>query len=111
MALLVAADFWPVPKYVIGSVSIPALTAVALSVRSGKIRDALTLLGNHTFVIYLFNSIFIGSAKALMLFVMPWGGIYFAAMSPILLAVGILGPLFLKRRVFARIPVLDRITK
>lgn len=110
IVLLVAASLWPVPKYVIGLASIPALIALALSVRSGKIRHALILLGSYSFVIYLFNTMFIGSVKALMLLVMPWEGIYFAAMSPILLGVGILGPVLLKRRVLSRIPVLDRIT-
>jgi fucose 4-O-acetylase-like acetyltransferase len=111
IVLLVAASLWPVPKYVTGLASAPALIGLALVVRSGKISRVLILLGSYSFTIYLFNTIFIGSAKAVMLFVMPWEGIYFAAMSPILLGAGILGPLFLKRQVFSRIPLLDRITK
>lgn len=72
--------------------------------------QALLLLGRYSLMIYLFNTIFIGLAKGLLLFVLSWNGLNFLLFAALLMAAGVLGPVLLKRHALRLVPVLDRLT-
>ena len=61
-------------------------------------------------MIYLFNTLFIGLAKALLLPLWPWDGTNFCAFAIALMTAGLLGPIALKRYAFRRVKWLDRMT-
>jgi hypothetical protein len=61
-------------------------------------------------MIYLFNTLFIGLAKGVLLHFWSWDGAHFAPFLGVLMAAGVLGPVGLKRVVFRRVGVLDRLT-
>jgi hypothetical protein len=61
-------------------------------------------------MIYLFNTIFIGLAKALLLKVTSWDGSHFLPFATCLMLAGIFGPVGLKHLVFSRVARLDRLT-
>lgn len=97
------------PKLVLGLASIPALMFL---IRLPVIRDSEVLLtwGKYVFVIYLFNTLFIGLVKGIGLKVLPWDGVNFLLYFPILTAAGMLLPIALKKWVLAKWPPLDRMT-
>lgn len=99
----------PQPKLVLGLVSIPALMFL---IRLPVIRDSEVLLtwGKYVFVIYLFNTLFIGLVKGIGLKVMPWDGWGFLIYFPLLVAAGMLLPIALKKWVLAKWTPLDRMT-
>ena len=67
-------------------------------------------LNFYAFVIYLFNVPFIGVSKAILLKFMPWDAIHFLIFLPVLFACGLLGPIFLKKYIFSKVPFLDKLT-
>lgn len=99
--------FLPYPKLSIGLTSISALM---FFVRLPAIRDSKVLLtwGKYSFVIYLFNTLFIGLVKGVGLKVMPWDGLNFLVYFPLLAAAGMLLPMAFKKWVLAKWPPLDR---
>jgi fucose 4-O-acetylase-like acetyltransferase len=113
-ALAVIAGFgasWPAWLELLpaGALSMPALHGLVrhLPVRCGS---GFYWLGRHSFMIYLFNTIFIGLAKGILLRVTTWDGPHFLPVAMALMASGVLGPILLKRLVFRRIEILDRAT-
>lgn len=109
IALSLLHPLLPYPKLVLGLASIPALM---FFVRLPVIRDSGVLLtwGKYVFVIYLFNTLFIGLVKGIGLKVLPWDGVNFLLYFPLLTAAGMLLPIALKRWVLAKWPPLDRMT-
>lgn len=93
----------------LGLLSIPALHAI---VRLPLIsRSALLVtLGAFSFPIYLMNTLSIGATKAMVLRFMSWDGHNFLIVGPLLLVAGLAIPIFLKKTIIPRFPVLDRIT-
>ena len=61
-------------------------------------------------MIYLFNTLCIGLAKAVLLLAWSWDGPHFLAFAPALMTAGLLGPVALKRYAFRRVRALDRLT-
>jgi fucose 4-O-acetylase-like acetyltransferase len=108
---LLAFDDIPdsVRLFACGVASMPALHALVR--RSPlSLSQVLLTLGSLSFAIYLLNTPFIGLMKGILLKFLPWDGINFLLYFPLLLAAGTLGPIFVKRHIFRRIPALDRIT-
>jgi fucose 4-O-acetylase-like acetyltransferase len=94
---------------VIGALSMPALHGwLRYSMASWP--RAFTLLGRYSFMIYLFNTLCIGFAKAILLRFCAWDGAHFPLFACALMAAGLLGPLALKWGVFRYIPSMDRLT-
>lgn len=91
-----------------GLLAMPALHGLVLAPGIGA--AALARLGRLSFPIYLFNTIFIGLAKGLMLKLLSWDGAHFALYAALLPAAGLAGPILLKRTLLWRIPALDRMT-
>lgn len=99
----------PVRLLTCGLLSIPALHGITRT--TALSRSAVLLwVGTYSFVIYLFNTPFIGLAKGLLLKVMPWDGLNFLLFLPVLLVAGVVGPVLLKQWVLVRFPRLDRLT-
>ena len=94
----------------LGLTAMPALHAL---VRFPCLSSARTLatLGRYSLMIYLFNTIFIGLAKGLLLLATGWNGTHFLPFAAVLMSAGLLGPVVLKRAVLRSVPVLDRMTE
>lgn len=100
---------WLVRTAITGTLSLPALHFLVR--QPGIYRSPLLMfLGFYCFVIYLFNTIFIGVTKGVMFHIMSWDGPNFLIFAPILFLAGILGPVLLKKLVFKRRKFLDTIT-
>jgi len=61
-------------------------------------------------MIYLFNTIFIGLAKGLLLRVTDWDGVHFLFFALILMFSGTLGPILLRQALFRHVEILERYT-
>ena len=96
-------------KLIVGTCSIPALHALMRTQIVEKM-TFLTVWGSMSFAIYLINTIIIGFVKAVALKFMSWDHNNFLIIAPILLTAGLYGPILIKRYVFPRIPLMDRIT-
>jgi len=101
---------WPesATLLVVGMLSLPTLHGWLRSLTVPS--PALLLLGRYSFMVYLFNTMFIGLAKGLLSLVWSWDGAGFLPFAAALMGAGLLGPLSLKRVVLRRVPVLDRLT-
>jgi fucose 4-O-acetylase-like acetyltransferase len=93
----------------VGVVSMPAIHGWLRYLRQDSL-PGLIFLGRYSFMIYLFNTAFIGLAKGVMLHFAAWDGANFLPFAAVLMAAGVLGPIGLKQTVFSRIRVLDRLT-
>lgn len=94
-----------------GLVAVPALHGLARRLESGAVGRGLLGLGRYSMAIYLFNTIFIGLAKAVLLKLgVAWTPTGATLAVPLLMAAGVLGPILLKMLVLRRVPVLDRLT-
>ncbi len=114
LALAVIAAFgasWPAAPelFLAGALSIPVL--------HGLVRNSVLLsgpvflfLGRYCFMIYLFNTMFIGLAKGVLLHAASWDGANFLPAAMTLMLAGTLGPVALKRLVLRRSKILDRFT-
>jgi fucose 4-O-acetylase-like acetyltransferase len=94
---------------IMGCLSMPALHSLVIS---GPLSSSLVLerLGRYSLMIYLFNTIFIGLAKGLLLLVWSWNGIDFVGFAICLMVCGVVGPVALKNYAFKYWPSLDRLT-
>lgn len=100
----------PIPKVVMGLISIPALHALVRTAAASRM-GFLAFLGGYTFSIYLMNTLAIGGTKAVLLKALgTWEGANFYIFLPALLLAGIYIPVLIKVYVFKRIPPLDKIT-
>lgn len=111
MAIALFGGHWPqdVTLLVFGTLSMAALHSL---VRSAMVSSdqVLLLLGRYSLMIYLFNTIFIGIAKGLLLLALSWNGLNFLLFAAVLMAAGTFGPVLLKRHALRLVPVLDRLT-
>lgn len=72
--------------------------------------NSLLKISIYTFSIYLFNVIFIGLSKAILLKFMPWEGVNFFIFFLVLFVCGLFGPIVLKKFILVKIPVIDKLT-
>ncbi|MDD2876334.1 MAG: acyltransferase [Acidiphilium sp.] len=102
---------WPVDLRLIvfGIVAMPAVHSLVRSSWLSSDRTLVTL-GRYSLMIYLFNTIFIGLTKGLLLKVTTWDGDHFPVFLCVLMVAGMLGPIMLKRTVLRAIPTLDWMT-
>jgi peptidoglycan/LPS O-acetylase OafA/YrhL len=110
--IAVFGENWPVKPelLLVGALSLPALHGL---VRHSSLLFASILLwlGRNSFMIYLFNTIFIGLSKGLLLQVTDWNGRNFLFFASFLMLSGIFGPIFVRQTLFRRVPILERYTK
>jgi fucose 4-O-acetylase-like acetyltransferase len=97
------------PEVMIASLS--ALPALHGLVRAYPLNRSATLLqlGKLVFAIYLFNTLFIGAAKGMLLVFIPsWDGLNFLLFFPVLMTAGLIGPIAMKYFALDRVPALRR---
>jgi fucose 4-O-acetylase-like acetyltransferase len=92
-----------------GLLSIPSLFSLFIkyTILNNKI---FQVLAKYTFIIYLFNIIFIGLVLGFLLKLFPLNGVYLTLMLPVIISTGIIGPILLKKYIFNRISYLKKIT-
>jgi fucose 4-O-acetylase-like acetyltransferase len=93
----------------LGVLAMPALHGLLRCYGATSPRVFL-VLGRYSFMIYLFNTIFIGLTKGILLHFCSWDGPHFLPFAMVLMTSGILGPVMLKQKVFRHVSVLDRLT-
>jgi fucose 4-O-acetylase-like acetyltransferase len=96
-------------KLIISLCSIPALHSLFLTGLFDKSKQIL-LFAKYTFVIYLLNTITIGLTKGVILKFFSWDGYRFFIFAPILVLVGLYGPIVIKKFILSRNNYLDKIT-
>jgi peptidoglycan/LPS O-acetylase OafA/YrhL len=111
-AIVVFGAGWPPAAELLpaGALSMPVLHGLVRNSRlcSGPV---FLWLGRYSFMIYLFNTWFIGLAKGLFLLLAgSWDGTEFLPAAMTMMLAGTLGPVALKRLVFRRNKTLDRFT-
>ncbi len=94
----------------VGVISFPAIHGLLRCSWFIPYQKAFLLLGRYSFMIYLFNTLFIGLAKGVLLLVWSWDGANFLPFACVLMGAGLMGPIALKRYAFRRIKYLDRMT-
>ncbi len=100
---------YPVILLVAGFISMPVIHGFVRTLRKTA-AGAFLWLGRYSFMIYLFNTLFIGLAKGLLLRFTSWNGAHFLPFAVALVLSGTLGPVALKEAAFRRSKVLDRLT-
>ena len=93
----------------LGVLAMPALHGLLRCYGATSPRVFL-VLGRYSFMIYLFNTIFIGLTKGILLHFCSWDGPHFLPFAMVLMTSGILGPVMLKQKIFRHVSVLDRLT-
>ena len=93
----------------VGALSMPAIHGW-LRFYAASSPKLLLILGRYSFMIYLFNTLFIGFTKGVLLHFYAWDGTNFLPFALTLMLAGGLGPMTLKRIVFRRVKVLDQLT-
>lgn len=101
---------YPAAKVVVGWASIPAMFYLIQSMVTPRWRKKLLFWGRYSFVIYLFNTIFIGLVKAIGFKVVSWNGAAFLLFFPLMFMAGQFLPIVLKKQIFSRLPWFDKIT-
>jgi fucose 4-O-acetylase-like acetyltransferase len=92
-----------------GIVSMPALHGLVRHLPQNW-HPVFLWLGQYGFMIYLFNTVFIGLAKGAALHFVGWDAQWFGLLAPALMAAGVFGPVALKRFGFGWNQTLDRLT-
>jgi fucose 4-O-acetylase-like acetyltransferase len=92
--------------------SLLAIPAIHGLVRAAPLAGSRMLLwlGGASFAIYLLNTICIGVAKGALLRLVSWDGANFLPFAAALMIAGTLGPVLIRRLLFRRVRVLDRLT-
>ena len=93
---------WLVRMAIIGTLSLPAIHAIARTPAIMKNKYIL-LFGKYSYAIYLFNTIMIGLTKGIMLKFISWDGVNFLIFVPILFAAGLIGPILVKELIIKHI--------
>ncbi|GGX82269.1 acyltransferase family protein [Massilia dura] len=83
------------PKWFVGTLSIPAALVAAQAAR-GIVAEKLVFLGNHTLSIYLMNTIFIGLMKGILLPLVPYRDAWFIIYFVLLALCGTIMPVVIK---------------
>jgi Acyltransferase family len=93
-----------------GLLSLPALHGLIRRPPLSRLSWPVTL-GRYAMVIYLFNTLAIGAAKAVLIRAgVPYTAANFPLHLAVAMAAGVVLPLLLKRLVLRRVPALDRLT-
>ncbi len=95
---------------VCGLLALPAVHGLVRAAPVNRLRWPLWF-GRYSMVIYLFNTIAIGLAKAVLVALgVGWTVAGFWLHAPLLMAAGVFLPIAFKQLVLARLPAVDRLT-
>jgi len=92
-----------------GVMSMPVLHGFVRNYRHAP-SEMFLFLGRYCFMIYLFNTLFIGVTKGVLLRLVSWDGPHFPGFAAALMLAGTLGPVALKTGLLRRSKILDRLT-
>ena len=95
--LLLLSNYYTIPKFYIGIVSIFSLHSLVYKIPSDSFRF-LNILGENSFIIYLLNTVINGSSKFALNLLIDWDGKNFLIYFIILTSSSLLLPIFLKSR-------------
>ena len=111
-AIILFGRHWPQAPLLLGAgvLSFPALHGFLRDLPDTSLKQSFLFLGRYSFMIYLFNTLFIGLTKGALLRSVSWDGANFYWFAAVLMASGVLGPVALKRYIFVHVPYLDRLT-
>lgn len=93
----------------VGLLSMPALHGLVRNF-GPKSAPVFLFLGRYSFMIYLFNTLFIGLAKGVLLHFCSWDAPHFLPFAIALMAAGTFGPVALKHYAFQRNGILQKFT-
>lgn len=96
-------------KMVISLFSLPALHGLVRRAPFSKM-TVWNLFGAYTYSIYLMNTITIGVTKGIILKFTSWDGSHFLWIAPLLFLAGMCGPIVIKKYIFVKFPLLDKVT-
>lgn len=107
IGLSITHYFYGVPKFVMGLASISALHAFVL-VFGGKERNVLSTLGKYSFSIYLMNTLVMGFVKAIGFKYFGFSYSNFIIIAIIMVFLGSLIPVIIKKYVFNNTPYIGK---
>ncbi|MDE8345100.1 MAG: acyltransferase [Acidocella sp.] len=109
--IVIYGEYWPERLILlpVGALSMPAIHGW-LRFSPVSTSQILKWLGRNSFMIYFFNTMFIGLTKGIWLCFASWNGDHFIPLALLMTGTGLLGPISLKKLVFRRIRRLDRLT-
>ncbi len=90
-----------IAKTITSLFAIPALYGL-VKMKIPFFDSAVTVLGGYTLTIYLFNTIFIGLAKGIFIHFLPMNGIYFMICFPLMVLLGLIGPIILYKYLLSK---------
>lgn len=99
-----------ISKSIIGFFSLPACFYWMGLLRTSW-SDFFIWVGSYSLTIYLFNTIFIGATKALLLKLVPWNGEWFLLFFVVMFFSGLYGPIFCHKWILSKIPYVHKITR
>jgi fucose 4-O-acetylase-like acetyltransferase len=99
-----------VTRTLLGLAAIPALFGL-VQFAHGRTAQVLIFVGGYSFTIYLMNTITIGVTKGVLMRAVSWDGPNFYWYFPLLLLVGVAGPIAIHRYGLARVPSVAKMTK
>lgn len=104
---LIAINYIQLPKVITGLSSIPAIHYLSLKLSKLKFSDHLGYIGQHSFYIYLMNTLIMGALFLFITKVLKINNL--ELISPFLMISGVYLPIVIYRKVICKIPILNRI--
>lgn len=104
---IVAAGYVNLPKVIMGLSSIPAIHYISIKLMSLKWSDKLMYIGQHSFYIYLMNTLIMGALFLLFTKVLKINNLELIA--PVLMVCGVYIPILIYRKIIHKIPILNQI--
>ena len=102
-----AAGYVQFPKVIMGLSSIPAIHYISIKLLSFKWSSKLMYIGQHSFYIYLMNTLVMGSLFLFFTKVLKINNL--ELISPVLMVSGVYIPILIYRKIIRKIPILNRV--
>lgn len=104
---LVAINYIQLPKVIMGLSSIPVIHYIAIKFVNFKWSDNLIYIGQHSFYIYLMNTLVMGVLFLFFTKVLKINNL--ELISPVLMVAGTYLPILIYRKIIRKIPILNRV--
>ncbi|MBU2922167.1 acyltransferase [Winogradskyella psychrotolerans] len=105
--IMSAVDYVQFPKTVMGLASIPAIHYISIKLANYKWSNKLVYIGQHSFYIYLMNTLIMGALFLFFTKVLKINNL--ELISPVLMVAGTYIPILIYRKIIRKIPILNRI--
>jgi len=104
---LTSLDYIQIPKMIIGLSSIPAVHFISLKLMTTKFNKQLMHIGQHSFYIYLMNTLIMGAMFLFFTKILKITNL--ELISPILMISGVYIPIFIYRKIIRKTPILNQV--